>query len=103
MEALTKDSGGEYTTSQQEVTGFLVGSMFHMLGMLSGATGKAIMVESSHEQCELSIIASEVPVEASEAPRKVSVSSSATSKVSVKEGEAIPSLGDEAAGNVKGL
>lgn len=44
-----------------------MGVMLHRLGTLSGTIDEAMMVESSHEYCELPIVAGEVSAKEGEA------------------------------------
>lgn len=59
-----------------------MGSILHRLGMLSGATGEVVMIESTCKQCKLPLIVGEVPT---------------------KVGKAITSLACMVAGNRRGL
>lgn len=60
------------------------------------------MVESPFEHCEL-FVTNEIFIEVGKAPCEVSTLPNAISKVSMKEGKAIPSLGGETVGDRKGL
>lgn len=81
----------------------LMKSMLHGHGTLSGAIGKAAMVEFPHKQSILFGATSEVFIEEGEVPREVSMPSGTDGKVSIKKGETIPPLRGEVVGHEKGL